>query len=160
MGCAPGCGCGRRIDALGLDRIVGTAPVQGGALQTSSEVWIPCYPAQLESNLAGFPILRRGAVASFPLAPLKHYPTFLVDFRSFGGDSGAPVMLRSSGSPGILLGALVSDKRPQIVGLVIGQHRETTRTTSPIGESTVHRSMGLGIVVHGKFIRETVAGIR
>jgi hypothetical protein len=148
----------RRV-ALDLGRIVGEAAIKSGALRVADEVWVPCYPAQLEANDAGFPVLRRGTVASFPLTPVHTYQTFLVDYRSFGGDSGAPVLARSSRSPG-LLGVLVSDARPLIVGLVIGQHRETTRTVSPGGESTVHRPMGLGIAVHGEFIRETIASIQ
>ena len=44
-----------------------------------------------------------------------------------------------------------------IVGLVIGKQRETTKMISEIEERTVHRSLGLGIVVHAAFIRQAIA---
>ena len=42
-----------------------------------------CYPAQFEANGAGFPILRHGVLASFPLAPVNLHKTFMIDFTTF-----------------------------------------------------------------------------
>lgn len=141
---------GSVMAAFDLDQLADETVVTGGRLQSAADVLVPCYPAQLEGHPAGFPVLRGGAVATFPLAPIEDNQTFLVDYTSFGGDSGAPVVVVAREAP---------DRppvRPLIVGLVIGQHLETTTTTSPSGENTVHRPMGLAIVVHADFIRQTI----
>ncbi len=49
------------------------------------------YPYGAEANEAGFPILRSGQIASYPLTPTSKVKTFLYDFRVFGGNSGGPV---------------------------------------------------------------------
>ncbi len=135
---------GKKISALDLDQIAAESTIRGGGLRAADEVWILCYPAQLEANGAGFPIIRRGTVASFPLMPINRNKTFLVDYSSFGGDSGGPVVAGNH------------KQRALLVGLVHGQHRETTKTTSPTEERTVHRSLGLGIILHAEFIRQTI----
>lgn len=115
-------------------------------LHLGEDVWVLGYPAKLESSRGGFPVLRHGTVASFPLIPSAKTRTFMVDYTTFGGDSGGPVFRRET----------KKDSPPTIVGLIHGQHRETTKATTHIEERTVHRQMGLAIVVHGKFIRETI----
>lgn len=49
------------------------------------------YPYGAEANEAGFPILRSGQIASYPLTPTDKAKTFLYDFRVFRGNSGGPV---------------------------------------------------------------------
>ncbi len=49
------------------------------------------YPFGIASNEAGFPVLRSGRIASFPITPAKDTKTFLLDFEIFGGNSGGPV---------------------------------------------------------------------
>jgi len=148
----------RTVASLSFDRLASAAAIQSGRLRAADEVWIACYPAQLEANRAGFPILRRGSVASHPLAPLKRHRTYLVDYSTVGGDSGGPVVLG-----GRRIWHKSDEERsgeganPRlIVGLVIGQHRQTTKSVSPHEERTVHRSLGLAIVVHAEFIRQTI----
>ena len=111
-----------------------------GGVALGADTWILGYPAQLEVNGAGFPVLRHGTIASLPLLPLATHRTFLVDFNTFGGDSGGPVMQRDSG---------------QIIGLVLGMHRQTDHTVIPFEERTVHHPLGLAIVAHAGVIRET-----
>src|SRR5579863_3422083 len=53
------------------------------------------FPEGLSANAAGFPILRSGRVASFPLSPAAAFPTFLLDFNVFPGNSGGPVYVDS-----------------------------------------------------------------
>jgi hypothetical protein len=139
--------------ALPLGCVAGESAIESGKLKSGDEVWIPCYPAQLESNGAGFAVLRRGAVASFPLAPVRAYKTFLVDYSTFGGDSGAPVMVRQTAVPDGPRGA---EDRPLIVGLVVGQHRQTDKVKLPYEERTTHHPLGLAIVVQAEFIRQTI----
>jgi hypothetical protein len=51
------------------------------------------FPNGVEANDYGFPILRSGGIASYPLLPTKEIQTFLFDFEVFGGNSGGPVYL-------------------------------------------------------------------
>ena len=135
------------IAALDFEQLLGKEKSKNASLRIADEVCLLTYPAQLEASSAGFPILRRGTVASFPLLPIDNNKTFLVDYHSFGGDSGGPVMIRGN----------QAEEGPFIVGLVIGKQRETTKMISEIEERTVHRSLGLGIVVHAAFIRQAIA---
>ncbi len=115
----------------------------------ASEVWMPGYPAQLESTPAGFSVLRRGTVASFPLTPESKYPRYLVDYSVVRGDSGGPVVFVEKDPNG-------QDRTARIVGVISGQHREREQLNSLFEQKTVHRYMGLGIVVHAQFIREII----
>lgn len=49
------------------------------------------FPLGVASGREGFPILRSGKIASFPLLPTKRTKTFLFDFEIFPGNSGGPV---------------------------------------------------------------------
>ena len=46
----------------------------------SDELFVLGFPYGTEANLAGFPILRSGRIASYPLTPTKIVKTFLLDF--------------------------------------------------------------------------------
>lgn len=141
------------VVALGFHQLAKETDLKRLRFSASTDVWIPGFPAQLESSKGGFPVLRPGSVASFPVIPVRSSETYLLSSNTFGGDSGAPVMFRS---------AKTEHKTEQltVVGLIIGQHRETTKTVSPLEERTFHRPLGLAIVVHSEFVRETVDLIR
>lgn len=49
------------------------------------------YPFGQEANDAGFPILRSGWIASYPLLPSREVKKFLLTSDMFGGNSGGPV---------------------------------------------------------------------
>jgi S1-C subfamily serine protease len=101
------------------------------------------FPEGLSSNKAGFPILRAGRVASYPLWPTTEFPSFLLDFRVFRGNSGGPVFLTS----GLRRGpSAPSDDPPQLVAGLLSQ--QTT-----VGD----KALDLGIVLHARWIRETIA---
>lgn len=103
------------------------------------------FPRGLSANPAGFPILRSGRVASYPLTPSSDFPTFLLDFAVFPGNSGGPVFM-----------AQADRRRPganetqdlQFIAGVLTQQVELS------GER-----LEIGIVTHAKFIRETLAMI-
>ncbi len=128
-------------DPPNLGQLAQSADFVNGSIALGTDTWIFGCPAQLEVNEAGFPVLRHGSIASLPLIPIDSHRTFLVDFSTFGGDSGGPVMHRDSG---------------MILGLVLGMHRQTDRTVIPFEERTVHHPLGLAIVAHAGVIRETV----
>ncbi|MBV8682505.1 MAG: serine protease, partial [Caulobacteraceae bacterium] len=94
------------------------------------------------ANTAGFPILRAGRVASYPLGPSKAFPTFLLDFRVFPGNSGGPVYLNSTGASPDGGGGTSG---PVIAGMLTQQVE--------MGQE----NLGIGIVTQAQFIRETVA---
>ena len=127
--------------------------LDAGKLAPGDDVRIACYPIQLEANGAGFPIIRRGCVASFPFTPVKAYKMYMVDYNAFAGDSGGPVFLTEQ---------VPADEksrpeaRPVIVGLVLAQHFHDERTKLSYEERTVRHRMGLGIVVHAEYIRQTI----
>jgi S1-C subfamily serine protease len=95
------------------------------------------FPRGLSSNGAGFPILRSGKVASYPLGPTKEFPTFLLDFSVFPGNSGGPVFIArmdETGKPALLVAGMLT------------QQVELT------GER-----LEIGIVTNAAFVRETIA---
>lgn len=103
------------------------------------------FPRGLSANPAGFPILRSGRVASYPLAPASVFPTFLMDFSVFPGNSGGPVFMAQGARrrPGS-----TESQEVQFVAGMLTQQVELS------GER-----LEIGIVTHAKYIRETVAQI-
>jgi len=68
-------------------------------IEPGDEMMVLGYPHGFSANSAGFPILRSGRVASYPLSPASRYPTYLLDFSVFAGNSGGPVYVVRSGRP-------------------------------------------------------------
>lgn len=100
------------------------------------------FPRGLSANRAGFPILRVGRIASWPLSPVTAFPTFLLDFKVFPGNSGGPVFWTASARrrPG-----LADPEHPFIAGL--------------LAQEVMVRDerLDIGVVVHAEYIRETIA---
>jgi hypothetical protein len=104
------------------------------------------FPRGLAANQAGFPILRSGRVASYPVAPAKIFPTFLLDFSVFPGNSGGPVFMSDQGrraNPVSTAAAGAGD--PEFIAGLLTQQVELN-----------HERLEIGIVTHAKFIRETL----
>lgn len=100
------------------------------------------FPRGLSANRAGFPILRVGRVASWPVSPVEAFPTFLLDFKVFPGNSGGPVFWTASArrrpdAP--------APDHPFIAGLL-------AQEVVSGGER-----LDLGVVVHAEYIREAIA---
>lgn len=100
------------------------------------------FPRGLAANQAGFPILRAGRVASFPIAPAKAFPTFLLDFAVFPGNSGGPVFMAQAGRQ------RVGAAEPKDVQFIAGLLTQQVELNS--------ERLEIGIVTHAKFIRETI----
>lgn len=113
------------------------------------------YPLGAEANEAGFPILRSGRIASYPLTPTAEVKTFLFDFPIFSGNSGGPVYFATtyrfaSGATNMLdqsqfVAGLVSEE--QYVEEEIVSFRETRKAKYPLS---------LAVVVHAALIREAI----
>jgi len=112
------------------------------------------FPRGLSANQAGFPILRAGKVASYPVAPASVFPTFLLDFSVFPGNSGGPVFVSRARQPG---GGLtqVSDRGETgpgdaaQAGFIAGLLTQQVELNS--------ERLEIGIVTHAKYIRETIS---
>jgi len=101
------------------------------------------YPWGMSANGAGFPILRSGKVASYPVAPSKEFPTFMLDFTVFPGNSGGPVFLTESTTDAIT----GQTTQVQLVAGLLTQELYGVN----------NERIGLGVVTQASFIRDTVA---
>jgi len=100
------------------------------------------FPRGLAANRAGFPILRAGRVASYPIAPAKVFPTFLLDFSVFPGNSGGPVFMADNSRRRV--GATEAQPAQFIAGLLTQQVELN------------NERLEIGIVTQAKYIRETI----
>jgi S1-C subfamily serine protease len=100
------------------------------------------FPEGLSANAAGFPILRSGRVASFPLAPSNAFPTFLLDFAVFPGNSGGPVFVNAP-APGA---AATAGAEPGFIAGLLTQQVEINS-----------ENLSIGIVTDARFVRETLS---
>src|SRR5262249_2765875 len=99
------------------------------------------FPEGLSANAAGFPILRSGRVARFPLRPAPAFPTFLLDFNVFPGNSGGPVYVDTSLEHGV-----ADATKPE--GFIAGMLTQQVELNS--------QNLSIGIVTHAKYIREAL----
>jgi len=106
------------------------------------------FPRGLAANQAGFPILRSGRVASFPVAPANIFPTFLLDFSVFPGNSGGPVFMTGQDHRRAAAATEVATNAGdvQFIAGLLTQQVELN-----------NERLEIGIVTHAKFIRETIA---
>ena len=91
------------------------------------------YPHGLSANIAGFPILRAGRLASYPVAPSAAYPTFLIDLTAVPGNSGGPVFIKTSAKSGGF-----------VAGVLIKQVEDD------------NQRLELGVVTDAIFVRQTI----
>jgi S1-C subfamily serine protease len=95
------------------------------------------YPQGFSANEAGFPILKVGRIASFPLGPVNAFPTFLLDLTLFPGYSGGPVFTQRT--------ALADTSPTPFIAGLITQEMELDS-----------QNLSIGFVTHAKFIRQTL----
>jgi hypothetical protein len=142
------------FDLLSTDFFTNDSLLTVFEIHPGDEVFCLGYPRGLESNDAGFPVLRSGHIASYPLSPTATYKTFYMDFLVFPGNSGGPVFLESTISPfsGRGSGGILR----LMMGLV-SQKVSVKEQIRSIGEVTVRdHDLSLAIVVQAVFLEETV----
>lgn len=131
--------------AIPLSWLADEASFERYGLGPGDEMMALGFPEGLSSNRAGFPILRVGRLASYPLSPAAEFPSFLLDFRVFRGNSGGPVFLTS----GLRRGpSAPSEDPPQLVAGMLAQQ-------TVVGDE----KLDIGIVLHALWIRQTIAMI-
>ncbi len=106
------------------------------------EMFVLGFPEGLAANTQGFPILRAGRVASYPLTPIRQFPSFLLDFRVFSGNSGGPVFVTQA----VRRRPDAPEGGPAFVAGILTQQTE-------VGSERLE----LGIVVQAIYIRQTLA---
>jgi V8-like Glu-specific endopeptidase len=128
--------------ALPLQALGGQRVLEAIGIEPGDEMMVLGYPDGVSANAAGFPILRAGRVASYPLSPADRYPTYLVDFNVFGGNSGGPVYALAPSGP---LPQGASGRAIVVTGLLTQQI-----------ESRGQR-LAIGNVTQADFITETLS---
>lgn len=81
--------------AIPLSWLAGEADYADTGIEPGDEMFALGYPDGYSANPQGFPILRSGHVASYPLVTIPSYPRFMLDMRAYAGGSGGPVFLAS-----------------------------------------------------------------
>lgn len=120
-------------------------------LAVGDDVFIPGFPARMEANKGGWPIVRKGSLATYPLTPLKAVENLFINASTFGGDSGAPV---------IHVQRVNGRKQAKIVAMIWGMRRQTDRIVSPFEESVRHTPLDIATAVPSPYIRETIEQLK
>lgn len=112
------------------------------------------YPLAQEANDAGFPILRSGQIASYPLTPTESVKTFDFDFNVFGGNSGGPVYMNDFNRT---YGGAVNIGSVQFIMGLVSEQMEVTQSFQSINEEVTHVTpIGIAIVIQASQIREAL----
>lgn len=112
------------------------------------------YPYGAEANEAGFPILRSGQIASYPLMPTRKVQSFLLDFRVFGGNSGGPVYFAA---PNRTVGTKVIMGNISFLAGLVSQETLVEEEIQSLTESRrVKYPLSLAVVIHASLIRESI----
>ena len=126
------------------------------AVSAGDEMMALGFPRGLSANQAGFPILRSGRVASYPVAPARIFPTFLLDFSVFPGNSGGPVFVTGQSYRRKLAQSADAAAVDAAQGGGGGETQFIAGLLTQQVELNKER-LEIGIVTHAKFIREAIA---
>ncbi len=134
------------IQPFELEQISSQEQIKAERVSLGDICFIPCFPAKIEADTVGWPVLRRGSVASYPPSSNATASTFLINYSNFGGDSGAVVVTRPAGSD--------KNAKQSVIGIVVGHHRITDRTVTAFEERQTHHPINLAICVHAHLLHE------
>ena len=147
---------GVNLDLLSSDQLLaGDEVFRRLELHPGDELLCLGYPFGAEANQAGFPILRSGKIASFPIIPSKETGHFLLDFEVFEGNSGGPVYFIQSGR---IYGEAFSPGQTIIfIAGIISKQLKVIEPREYLNEETLrHHPLRLAVILHASFIRETI----
>jgi len=105
------------------------------------------YPhaAQVDTSPAGFPLLRVGSLASYPLIDA---PKVLVDYNCFEGDSGGAIVYKQTNKQG--------ESKIYLLGIVQGQHFIDERYKLIYQSGFIRKRLGLSITINSQLVLETI----
>jgi len=141
---------------ISSDLLAGDELFKNEDVRPGDELMCLGYPLGLESGSGGFPILRSGRIASYPVWPSSKAKTFLLDMTTYGGNSGGPVFFdfRKRQIPGLSPSQWVD--AIGVAGLVSEDIRRSEHSEGYFGNSTLTMPLGIAIVVPAEFIKQTV----
>lgn len=128
--------------AIPLGWLAGPETLDAFEVGPGDELLALGYPRGLSANRAGFPILRVGRIASWPLTPITAFPTFLLDFKVFPGNSGGPVFWTASARRR-------PDAEPPDHPFIAGVLTQEVMIDD--------ERLDIGVVAHAAYVREAVA---
>jgi hypothetical protein len=134
-----------RAHAIDFDLLADDNVFQDFDVRPGDEVLALGYPRGIAANELGFPILRSGRVASFPLWPSVSFPTFLMDFAVFAGNSGGPVYMADRSRKAA--GAKDFHEAQFVAGMLVQQVTLTDER------------LEIGIVLNATFVREALKSL-
>ena len=112
------------------------------------------FPLMAEANEAGFPILRSGQIASYPLVPMTTIKTILFDFNVFKGNSGGPVYFVDSNR---LYGGSTNIGQVRFLMGLVSEQKFAEEQVQSLREVRKERyQLGLAVVIPAQFIRDTL----
>lgn len=138
---------------LSMDFLAGDAELTRFEVHPGDELNVLGYPLGF-GGPGGFPILRSGKIASYPLVPSKDNPYFFLDFRVFKGNSGGPAYLVSYNR--FYGGSTNIGQVRMIMGLVSEEMSATEAVKSLYESGSKVYPLGIAKIVPASFIKETI----
>jgi S1-C subfamily serine protease len=146
-----------------IDGVIGTPLLANDEMLRRYEVHpgdaLNClgFPLGFESSEVGFPVLRSGKIASYPLVPTKQTKTFLIDIEVFPGNSGGPVFFTDSnrhykGTKEVHIG----ETTQFLMGLVSEEMLLEQNISELYAKRLQRYPLKLAKVVHASLIREAI----
>jgi hypothetical protein len=137
------------VNLFATDEILREAEIHAG-----DQLFALGYPFGAESNAEGFPILRSGAIASYPIVPTRRVKTFLFDFEIRRGNSGGPVYFYQQDR--LIGGRYPSRNFAFIMGIVSNEKLITEEIRSMYQTTEEHHPINMAVVIHASLIKETL----
>jgi hypothetical protein len=133
----------RGTQPLDLARLADAEGFRQARPAMGSTLWTLTYPERLESTPSGFPLLRKGAVASPTQLPADSHPLFLADMPAFAGDSGGPAF------------ALGRDGKPAVIGMVVKRYHHDTKPPGwKEGDPLDREPLAIAGILRSEFLRQ------
>jgi S1-C subfamily serine protease len=139
------------VQILGIQSLTDDSILNVINVHPGMELFVLGFPLGYESNSAGFPILRSGKIASYPIIPTSEFPTFLLDFEVFKGNSGGPVFMNQTYMEE---DNFITCKK--ILGLVSKEAIFSEHIKSLEEEKIVGHKLSLAIIIQARYIKETI----
>lgn len=144
---------------LATDDLVDDEELKKWQIHPGFELSCLGYPFGAEANQWGFPILRSGRIASYPLTPTSATKTFLFDFSVYRGNSGGPVYFVER-NPIFGDGQQIGMTIYGVIGIVVRERCITEQIQALYGKEERVTPLQLGEVIHASFIKELVDSMK